>query len=78
MIPEWALMEEALAEEVSTEEVSIEEVCVKNSIEEWNLTEGKKRNEEKNSIGDMILTQDSRFGGYYFFNKSQCIRTTSY
>jgi len=62
-------MEEAQVEEVSTEEVLTEEECVKNSIEEWNLTEGRNRNEEMNSIGDMILTQDFRFGGYYF-NKS--------
>ncbi|MGL6220764.1 MAG: hypothetical protein ACRC36_22205 [Lacrimispora sphenoides] len=77
MIPEWALMEEAQAEEVSTEEVSTEEVCVKNSIEEWILTEDKNRNEEKNSIGDKTLTQDFRFGGY-FFKKVNVSRTTSY
>ena len=61
---EWILKEEAQAEEASTEEV-----CVRNSTEEWNLTEGKNPKEEKSSTEDKILTQDFHFGGYYFFNK---------
>lgn len=53
---EWALTEEVLMEEASMEEVSTEEKCVKNSKEEWILTEDMNLIEEKNSTEGMILT----------------------